>query len=153
MKPACQATLRFEGGKWYRLIEAAHLSRPEDYFSIYRSGCNHTCLKCHSWYFTQRASGTWMSADDIVKMAAKYAEIVTVREPRWRATMWHATDLRRHCGMCPVGREASALPERPEARPSDLEPAGGWGPARNIIAFTGATWHAEPSSTLERPRR
>ncbi|MEM1812036.1 MAG: hypothetical protein QW730_05430, partial [Candidatus Nezhaarchaeales archaeon] len=37
LKPACQVTLRFDGGKWYRLIEAAHLSRPEDYFSIYQS--------------------------------------------------------------------------------------------------------------------
>ena len=137
LKPACQATLRFEGGKWYRLIEAAHLSRPEDYFSIYQSGCNHTCLKCHSWYFTQRATGAWMSTDDIVEMAAKYAEIVTVKEPRWRATMWHATDLCRHCGMCVLWDERYPLCPR-VLKPGQvvLSPQG-WGPARNIVAFTG----------------
>ena len=37
---ACRVTLKWEGGKPYRLIKAAHLSRPEHYFSIYQSGCN-----------------------------------------------------------------------------------------------------------------
>ncbi|HYR02127.1 MAG TPA: hypothetical protein VES58_02195, partial [Syntrophobacteria bacterium] len=31
--PACEATLRFEDGRWQRLIASAHLSRPENYFS------------------------------------------------------------------------------------------------------------------------
>lgn len=48
-KRACEATLRQENDTFHRIIEAAHLSRPEHYFSIYQSGCNHYCKKCHSW--------------------------------------------------------------------------------------------------------
>ncbi|MHC5039664.1 MAG: hypothetical protein ACYTHM_20360 [Planctomycetota bacterium] len=47
--PACRATLRERGGKPERLIEGNHLSRPENYLSIYQSGCNLSCRKCHSW--------------------------------------------------------------------------------------------------------
>lgn len=143
-KPACQATLRREGDTWYRLIEAIHLSRPEDYLSIYQSGCNHTCLKCHSWYFTQRAAGTWMSTDRIAKIVADYAERVTVKEPRWRATMWHATDLCRHCGMCVLTGERHPLcPNVLKPDQVVLSPQG-WGPARNIVAFTGGDIACRP---------
>ena len=37
---ACRLTLREEESEAARLIPAAHLSRPEHYFSIYQSGCN-----------------------------------------------------------------------------------------------------------------
>ncbi len=137
LKPACQVTLKYEGGLWFRLIEAIHLSRPEDYLSIYQSGCNHTCLKCHSWYFTQKATGTWMSTDRIAKIVADYAERITVKEPKWRATMWHATDLCRHCGMCVLTGERHPLcPNVLKPYQVVLSPQG-WGPARNIVAFTG----------------
>jgi pyruvate formate lyase activating enzyme len=42
---ACQATLRKKNLGWERLISAVHLSRPENYLSIYQSGCNFPCRK------------------------------------------------------------------------------------------------------------
>jgi uncharacterized Fe-S radical SAM superfamily protein PflX len=50
---ACDLTLKIENDIPFRLISSAHLSRPEHYFSIYQSGCNMDCLKCHSWNFSQ----------------------------------------------------------------------------------------------------
>ncbi len=135
--PACEVTLKREGGKWWRRIEAVHLSRPEDYLSIYQSGCNHACLKCHSWHFTQRATGKWMSTKMLAEEAAKYEEEVTVWEPRERATMWHATDLCRHCGLCVLeGRRSPLCPGKLDAS-QVVWSIQGWGPARNIVAFTG----------------
>lgn len=64
-RPACRVTLKWQGGELYRLIKAVHLSRPEHYFSIYQSGCNWSCKKCHSWEFTQYATGDWVSPEDI----------------------------------------------------------------------------------------
>jgi len=66
-KKACEVTLKQEGNRWYCLIKSAHLSRPEHYFSIYQSGCNHHCLKCHSWDFTQKVNGSWISSEEIGK--------------------------------------------------------------------------------------
>lgn len=43
---ACDLTLRKKNSNLERVITSYHLSRPEDYLSIYQSGCNHTCLKC-----------------------------------------------------------------------------------------------------------
>ena len=163
-KPACRLTLKWEGDKPYRLIEAAHLSRPEHYFSIYQSGCNWNCQKCHSWEFTQRASGEWMCPGDIAELAREYATQVTYREPRKRATSFHAVELCRACGACvqivtcPVGREEyqgqrySLLPSGQKGKlcPERLEPSQltlspqGFGPARNIIAFTGGDLVCQP---------
>lgn len=136
-QPACLGTLKREGGKWFRVITSAHLSRPEDYYSIYQSGCNHHCIKCHSNYFSQEFNGSWASTDEIADMASTYELTVTVREPRDRATMWHATDLCRHCGSC-VNLEVKGelCPKRLSSEQIILSPQG-WGPARNIIAFTG----------------
>lgn len=137
VKPACQATLRREGAAWYRLIEAAHLSRPEDYFSIYQSGCNHACLKCYSASFTQVCSGFWVSTSEIAEMVTEYESMVTVWEPRERATMFHASNLCHHYGLCVTSNSRGFL------CPGKLSPdqvtlnVQGWGPARNIVAFTG----------------
>jgi len=76
-KKACDVTLKREGNEWYRLIKSAHLSRPEHYFSIYQSGCNHHCLKCHSWDFSQKAAGTWVSAAEIGQIAKDYEKKVS----------------------------------------------------------------------------
>jgi pyruvate-formate lyase-activating enzyme len=136
-RPACEVTLRQSGGQWFRLIESAHLSRPEDYFSIYQSGCNHSCLKCHSWRFTQRASGFWASTEELAETASTYELLVTVREPRERATAWHATDLCRHCGLCVTsGVRGELCPRKLKPDQIRLSPQG-YGPARNIVAFTG----------------
>ncbi|MCS7139661.1 MAG: radical SAM protein [Candidatus Nezhaarchaeota archaeon] len=156
LRRACQVTLKREKGSWFRLIEAIQLSRPEDYLSIYQSGCNHTCLKCHSWYFTQRATGVWMSTDRIAEVAADYMKMVTVKEPRHRATMWHATDLCRHCGMCVLTGERHPLcPNTLSPDQIVLSPQG-WGPARNIVSFTGgdiacrAEFYAEAAEKIKR---
>ena len=36
--PACHTTLRYKDGAWERLITSVHLSRPENYLSVYQSG-------------------------------------------------------------------------------------------------------------------
>ena len=153
---ACETTLRKRGETWSRLIAAAHLSRPEDYFSIYQSGCNHSCLKCHSWYFSQRSQGFWASTDELAEMAADYELTVTVREPRERATMWHSTDLCKHCGLCVTeGRRGELCPRKLNPGQIRLSPQG-YGPARNIIAFTGgdlacrAEFYAQATEKIKR---
>ena len=134
---ACQSSLKKDNNQWYRLIISAHLSRPEDYFSIYQSGCNHSCLKCHSWEFSQIFNGFWVSIDELAQMAADYELIVTVRESRNRATAWHASDLCKHCGLCMLeGRRGEFCPRRLDPSQIVHSPQG-YGPARNIIAFTG----------------
>ncbi|MFQ6074646.1 MAG: radical SAM protein [Candidatus Bathyarchaeia archaeon] len=143
-KPACRGTLKKEEGQWSRVITSAHLSRPEDYYSIYQSGCNHHCLKCHSWSFSQTVHGFWASTDDLARMASDYELTVTVWEPRERATMWHATDLCRHCGLCATrGVRGPLCPGRLGREQIVLGPQG-WGPARNIIAFTGGDIGCQP---------
>lgn len=136
-KKACDVTLKRDGSQWSRLIKSAHLSRPEHYFSIYQSGCNHGCLKCHSWQFTQKATGEWLSAERIGSIAREYEKLVTVWEPREKATMWHATDLCRSCGSCVInGTKGLLCPDILEPEKIVLSPQG-LGPARNIMAFTG----------------
>ncbi len=152
---ACQSTLQRLGGGFWRLIRSAHLSRPEHYYSVYQSGCNHTCQKCHSWEFSQRYDGDWCSTQQLAELAAVYAGHVTVWEPRERATMYHATDLCRCCGSCVIHGERSAFcPGVLDAEQIVLSPQG-WGPARNIIAFTGgdiacrADFYAEATAKIK----
>lgn len=158
-KVACEATLRWKDGKPERLIEAIHLSRPEHYLSIYQSGCNMSCRKCHSWRFTQRATGSWFGPEEIAKVAFRYARRVTVFEPRERATAFDASDLCRGCGTCvevtlkpglpqevelrPTGRRSPLCPGRISPEQIVLSPQG-IGPARNIVAFTGGDLMCQP---------
>jgi len=136
-KKACDLTIKRVNNVWFRLIKSAHLSRPEHYFSIYQSGCNHSCLKCHSWEFTQIANGKWISTKEIGLMAKKYENEVTVFESRERVTMWHGTDLCRSCGSCVIyGERSSLCPGILDSSKIVLSPQG-FGPARNIVAFTG----------------
>jgi pyruvate-formate lyase-activating enzyme len=56
--------LKWEDNIPYRIIKSISLSRPEDYLSIYQSGCNFSCLKCHSREFSQYSfisSRVWFS--------------------------------------------------------------------------------------------
>lgn len=134
---ACNATLKYEDGQYHRVISAAHLSRPEDYFSIYQSGCNHNCLKCHSWEFTKLFKGRWYSTDEIAKECKKYEKFVTVFEPRERSLMYYANSLCKHCGACILYNKKSPLcPNKLTKNQIILGPQG-FGPARNIVAFTG----------------
>lgn len=163
---ACQITLKYLDGIPYRLISSAHLSRPEHYFSIYQSGCNMDCRKCHSWHFSQHEDpeGEWMSPDDILVKAEGYARSVTYEEPRERATSFHALDLCRGCGACvqlgvyrtsdtardggelflrPTGQKGELCPNKLEPHQIMLSPQG-YGPARNIVAFTGGDLGCKP---------
>ena len=135
--PACQATLRHEHNEVYRLITSIHLSRPENYLSIYQSGCNFSCRKCHSWYFSKIKDGAWFTPKDILRQAVAYERTVTLMEPREKATAWHAHDTCRCCGSCVLhGRRSTACPGTLDPESILFSPQG-FGPARNIVAFTG----------------
>lgn len=141
----CKAGLKIEDNEIYRLIYDIVLSRPEDYLSIYQSACNHNCLKCHSWYFTQITRGTWCKPKDIVGKVLEYREQVTIWEPRHRATMWHASDLCSHCGLCKtIGERGPYCPRKLKPEQVVLSPQG-WGPARNIVSFTGGDLYCQPA--------
>ncbi len=141
---ACAATLRKYGGKLERLIHALHLSRPENYFSIYQSGCNMSCRKCHSWEFSQVADGIWMPPDDILGYAIAYEKKVTLWERRQNATAWHAQESCRCCGACALYGKRSAQCPGVLPRESVVLSPQGFGPARNILAFTGGDLMCRP---------
>ena len=136
-RPACQATLKYENGDIYRLITSVHLSRPENYLSIYQSGCNFSCRKCHSWYFSKVQDGVWYTPGDLLKKCIEYDKLVNFNEPRKRATAWHAQETCRCCGSCvSQGYRSANCPGNVEPESVLLSPQG-FGPARNIVAFTG----------------
>jgi len=149
-KLACSATLRHSTEKGYeRLIKSLLLSRPEDYMSIYQSGCNHTCLKCHSHEFSKVVTGEWMSAEMIADLAKRYRKDVTVFEPKEAATSWHAHRLCRHCGACVLtGSRSEICPSKLTTDQIVLSPQG-IGPARNIVAFTGGDILCKPEFYIE----
>ncbi|TFG27008.1 MAG: radical SAM protein [Promethearchaeota archaeon] len=155
-QPACRSTLKFENGQHYRLIKSMHLSRPEDYFSIYQSGCNHDCLKCHSWEFSKHHNGEWYSTDEIANACREYEQMVTLREPRERTLMYYATDSCKHCGSCILFNRRSPLCPNKISRDQIFISQGGIGPARNIVAFTGgdiacqAKFYAEISQKIKK---
>ena len=144
-RKACEASLTYEHGTPYRLIHAILLSRPEHYLSIYQSGCNFSCLKCHSWQFTQHAVGEWMSPDDLVREVENYLSAYEITfVPREHATSWHAHELCKGCGSCIMtGKRSKNCPEALATDKIELSPQG-LGPARNIIAFTGGDLACQP---------
>ncbi len=132
-----------------RLIESVHLSRPENYLSIYQSGCNFSCRKCHSWYFSKVARGTWYSPSDIATLCMDYDKKVTLREARGRATSWHAHDTCRCCGACIIsGKRSPSCPGILSAKDIVLGPQG-FGPVRNIVGFTGGDLSCKPDFYAE----
>ncbi len=156
IQPACQATLKYENEQYCRIITSMHLSRPEDYFSIYQSGCNHNCLKCHSWEFSKHFNGDWYSTDEIAEKCREYEKEVTIFEPRPRALMYYATDLCKHCGACLFFNKPGPLcPQKVSMDKIVISPQG-WGPARNIVAFTGgdiacqAEFYAEVTQKIKK---
>lgn len=119
------------------MITSIHLSRPENYLSIYQSGCNFSCRKCHSWYFSKIREGSWYTPEDVLKEAVTYQQMVTLVEPKKKATAWHAHDSCRCCGSCVLyGKRSGSCPELLKPGAVLLSPQG-FGPARNIVAFTG----------------
>lgn len=150
---ACEVTLRKNKGQFERLIKSHHLSRPEDYYSIYQSGCNHDCLKCHSYEFSKEVNGRWISTNLLANIARDYSSQVTVEEPRERATMWHAEDLCYHCGSCVMSdRRSQFCPNKVVPSQIVLSPQG-LGPARNILAFTGGDLTCNPEYYAEATRK
>ena len=135
---ACDVVLRKDdSGTWHRVITSANLSRPEHYFSIYMSGCNLNCAKCHSHEFTKNVEGEWMSTEKIADLCAEYEKNVTVFEPVERALDYYAQDLCRCCGSCVMlGRQSPRCPGRIGPEQVRLSPQG-FGPARNIVGYTG----------------
>jgi pyruvate-formate lyase-activating enzyme len=134
---ACRATLNEDSKDLRRLVSAVHLSRPENYLSIYQSGCNLACRKCHSWSFSKVKQGYWCRPQDILRAAKTYERQVTLVEPRERATAWHAHESCRCCGACIAhGRPSAACPGKLTPEQICFGPQG-FGPARNIVAFTG----------------
>jgi pyruvate-formate lyase-activating enzyme len=141
---AFQATLRKKDFGLERLISAVHLSRPENYLSIYQSGCNFSCRKCHSWYFSKRAEGEWYTPEKILQACIKYDQQVTLQEPRKKATAYHAHDTCRCCGSCVLDHKRSSLcPGILDRSAITLSPQG-FGPVRNIVAFTGGDLTCKP---------
>jgi len=142
--PTCRVTLKYRNRQPYRLITAIHLSRPENYLSIYQSGCNFSCRKCHSWYFSKVKNGSWYSPDDILKEAIDYEKSVTLIEPREKATAWHAHDTCRCCGSCILyAKRSSSCPGILDPESIALGPQG-FGPVRNIVGFTGGDLICNP---------
>ena len=142
--PACQTTLREDSDGLRRLINTIHLSRPENYLSIYQSGCNMSCRKCHSWSFSKVKEGEWYRPEDILQAAKEYEKNVTLFEPREQATSWHAQNSCRCCSSCVTqGRSSDACPGLLEPGQIVLSPQG-FGPARNIVAFTGGDLTCRP---------
>ncbi len=149
-KRACDNTFRKSSdGTTERIIKSMHLSRPEDYFSIYQSGCNHSCLKCHSYEFSKFVNGDWKSSIELVKASIDYYNQVTVFEPRERATTWHANDLCKHCGSCILTGEFSENCPRKLKKDQVVLSPQGFGPARNIVAFTGGDIMCKPDFYVE----
>jgi len=74
---------------------------------------------------------------DVLKACKEYERGVTIREPRERATAFHAHESCRCCGACVMhGKRSSLCPRMIQKKDIVLSPQG-WGPARNIVAFTG----------------
>jgi len=150
---ACKTTLKWEKETPYRLIHSYAHKAPECYLSIYQSGCNWSCKKCHSWRFTRYASGYWASPKDIAGIAGEYAKLnrgILYEEPRNHATSWHAHELCHGCGSCILlGERSKHCPGRLGLHQLTILDDGTWGPARNIISFTGGDLACQPEFYVE----
>ena len=146
---ACEGTLKRTDQGILRRISAVNLSRPENYLSIYQSGCNFSCRMCHSWSFSQIAQGEWWSSADVLKACKEYEREVTIREPRSRATAFHAHESCRCCGACVMHGKRSYLCPKVIRKKEILLSPQGWGPARNIVAFTGGDLTCCPEFYVE----
>ena len=153
---ACKVTFKWKDGNPYRLIRSYAHKAPEQYLSIYQSGCNWSCKKCHSWRFSKYASGHWMSPEDIAKVAGDYVERNKenlYKEPRDHATSWHAHELCHSCGSCiSLGERSEYCPGKLRLDQLTLLDDLTWGPARNIVSFTGGDLACQPEFYVETTR-
>ncbi|MEM2876096.1 MAG: radical SAM protein [Candidatus Bathyarchaeia archaeon] len=150
---ACEVTFKWVDGTPYRLIHSSAHKAPEQYLSVYQSGCNWSCRKCHSWRFTRCASGYWASPKDVARIAKDYIDRNRdnlYEEPRDHATSWHAHELCRSCGSCILfGRRSKRCPGKLSVGQLTLLDDGTWGPARNILSFTGGDLACQPEFYAE----
>jgi len=78
-----------------------------------------------------------MSTNEIADLCAEYENNVTVFEPVERSLDYYASDLCMCCGSCVMlGRQSSRCPGRINPNQVLLSPQG-YGPARNIVGYTG----------------
>ncbi|MCC6013994.1 MAG: radical SAM protein [Candidatus Verstraetearchaeota archaeon] len=152
-KPACSITLTYKNGIPYRLIHSYAHKSPEQYLSIYQSGCNWSCKKCHSWYFTKYAYGKWMSPTDIAKISYDYYmknKENIYKESKSHITSWHAHELCRGCGLCILtGNRSKYCPNKLKLNQLTLLDDFSFGCARNIISFTGGDLACCPEFYIE----
>ncbi len=94
-----------------------------------------------------------MSPKDIANVAKGYAEKNMenmYKEPRERVTSWHAHDLCRGCGSCVLyGARSERCPSKLRLDQMTLLDDFTWGPARNIISFTGGDLACQPDFYVE----
>ena len=86
-----------------------------------------------------------MSPYDIAREVERYLrEYEITYVPREQATSWHAHELCTSCGSCVLhGTRSSSCPGVLDTDRIELSPQG-WGPARNIVAFTGGDLTCQP---------
>jgi pyruvate-formate lyase-activating enzyme len=94
-----------------------------------------------------------MSPKDIAKAAkdyVKYNRENLYKEPRERATSWHAHDLCHSCGSCiKKGTRSKYCPEKLRLYHMTLLDDLTWGSARNIVSFTGGDLACQPEFYVE----
>jgi len=78
-----------------------------------------------------------------------------VSEPRERALMYYANSLCKHCGSCVIFNKRSPLCPNKLSKDQIVLGPQGFGPARNIVAFTGgdiacqAEFYAEATKKIK----
>lgn len=86
-----------------------------------------------------------MSPEDIAQAVERYlSEYEITYVAREHATSWHALELCKGCGRCVLqGTRSPHCPGVLSIGKIALSPQG-WGPARNIVAFTGGDLTCQP---------
>ena len=94
-----------------------------------------------------------MSPRDIAEIAEDYVErneANLYKEPRDRATSWHAHELCHGCGSCITsGKRSKYCPGKLRLDKLTLLDDLTWGSARNIIFFTGGDLACQPEFYVE----
>jgi pyruvate-formate lyase-activating enzyme len=89
-----------------------------------------------------------MSPEDIVRISKDYAKKNwdnLYKEPKNRVTSWHAHELCHSCGTCITqGKRSRYCPQKLRLDQITLLDDLTWGPARNIISFTGGDLACQP---------
>lgn len=94
-----------------------------------------------------------MAPQDLANIAKQYVERNKENlyiEPRHHVTSWHAHKLCRGCGSCiRWGKRSKYCPDKLQLDQLTLLDDFTWGPARNIISFTGGDLACQPEFYVE----